>query len=127
MNLRYYIGKKDDGNALKELDQFKKLVDDHLCDNFANKSPMHQILADHFAEAITMLSPGGLEQNALEVIQSVLNEFEKENLNYDEVYENKKIMEDILHISLGLSSSSEEEIDKYIELIDSEEENGDSE
>jgi CheY-like chemotaxis protein len=102
---------------------FKEIVKEHAYEYFKNVSLNHSDLAEHLVGAISEANDENFgTEPTFKLILKIIEKLRQEILSEEEVYEARVDLEDILDISLGLNMESPEDVDLYLELIKTDDE-----
>lgn len=102
---------------------FREIVEDHAYEYFKNVSLNHSDLAEHLVGAISEVSDENLgTELAFKLILMIIEKLRQEILSEEEVYEARVELEDILNVRLGFRMGSPEDVDRYLELVEMDDE-----
>jgi len=102
---------------------FREIVKDHAYEYFKNVSLNHSVLAHRLVSAISNVSDESLgTESAFKLILAIVEKLRQEILSEDEVYEGRVELEDILNVRLGFRMKSPKDVDRYLELIEKDDE-----
>jgi hypothetical protein len=108
-----------------DIQHFKEIVNDHAYEYFKNVSINHSDLAEDLVGAISEVDDKNLgTEPAFKLILTIIEKLRQKRLSEEEVDNSRDEMEDTLNVSLGFNMDSPENVDRYSEHleIDDEEE-----
>jgi CheY-like chemotaxis protein len=98
---------------------FREIVKEHAYEYFKDVSLNHSNLAEHLVGAISEVDEKNLgTEPAFKLILAIVEKLRQEILSEDEVYEVRVKLEDILNVRIGFRMKSSEDVDRYLELIE---------
>ena len=126
----YLLNKLEDMsyNILENFDplnllHFKEIVKEHAYEYFKNESLNHSDLAEYLVSAISGVSDEILgTEPAVKLILTIVEKLRQKRLNEEEVYEARVNLEDILNVRLGFRMISPEDVARYQDLIEMDDE-----
>jgi CheY-like chemotaxis protein len=108
-----------------DVKHFKEIVNDHAYEYFKNVSINHSDLAENLLGAISEEANNNLgTEPAFKLILKIIEKLRQKKLSEEEVDNITDEMEDTLNVNLGFNMDSPENVDRYVEHfeIDDEEE-----
>lgn len=108
-----------------DVKHFKEIVNDHAYEYFKNVSINHSDLAENLVGAISEVADNNLgAEPAFKLILKIIEKLRQKRLSEEEVDNITDEMEDTLNVSLGFNMGSPENVNRYVEHleIDDEEE-----
>jgi len=107
----------------KDILRFREIVKEHAYEYFKDVSINHSDLAEHLVGAISEVSDENLgTESAFKLILTIIEKLRQEALCEEELYRARVDLEDILNVRLGFRMKSSEDVDRYLELIEIEDE-----